>query len=192
MQCSQGLKRKAILVNPLRTGNPKTGTSANSAAFHQGLHCLLKQNQSSEKEILYFLEIITCDPSIYIMDYPHLTVSNIMENSIDPKRVNEGLDIDNKFIAFNVASTLGVITSIRLRLKIMLESCACILTVLFYNAYAISLFVLIPYVPVNNFSVMSDRSSWVEPVLSRGYSVLLEDTTQCLRWGLNPQPFNLE
>ena len=30
-----------------------------NAAFHQGLHCLLKQKQSSEKEIQYHLEIIT-------------------------------------------------------------------------------------------------------------------------------------
>ena len=39
--------------NPLRTGNHQMGTMANSedpdemphnAAFHQGLHCLLKQN----------------------------------------------------------------------------------------------------------------------------------------------------
>ena len=36
--------------------------------FHQGLHCLLKQNQSSEKEIQYFFEIITCDSPIYTMD----------------------------------------------------------------------------------------------------------------------------
>ena len=47
------------------------GTLANSedpdemllnAAFHQDLHCLLRPNQSLEKEIQYFLEIITCDP----------------------------------------------------------------------------------------------------------------------------------
>ena len=41
------------------------------AAFHQVLHCLLKQNQSSENEI-YVLEIITCNPSIYTMDHPDL------------------------------------------------------------------------------------------------------------------------
>ena len=51
------------------------GTFANSedpdempynAAFHHGLHCLLyRQNPSSEKGIQYFLEIMTCDPSIY-------------------------------------------------------------------------------------------------------------------------------
>ena len=27
------------------------------AAFHQGLHCLLRQNRSSEKEIKYILKI---------------------------------------------------------------------------------------------------------------------------------------
>ena len=37
-----------------------------NAAFHQGLHCLLRHYRSSEKEIKYFLEIETCDPSIYI------------------------------------------------------------------------------------------------------------------------------
>ena len=31
--------------------------------FHHCLHCLL----SSEKEIQYFLDIITCDPSVYIL-----------------------------------------------------------------------------------------------------------------------------
>ena len=52
------------------------------AAFHQGLHCLLGQNQSSENEI------ITCDPSIYTMDHPDLLVTNLMENSIKLKSVN--------------------------------------------------------------------------------------------------------
>ena len=32
-------------------------------AFHQGLHCSLRQNQSSKKEIQYFLKIKTCNPS---------------------------------------------------------------------------------------------------------------------------------
>ena len=50
--------------------------------FHQGLLCLHRQNRYSEKEIQYFLEIITCDPSIYTMDHPDLPVSNFMGNSI--------------------------------------------------------------------------------------------------------------
>ena len=45
-------------LNPLKTRNPYMGTLANSedpdgmphnVAFHQGLHCMLWQNQSSEK-----------------------------------------------------------------------------------------------------------------------------------------------
>ena len=36
-----------------------------NVAFHQGLHCLLRQNQSSEKKYVIFLELNTCDPIIY-------------------------------------------------------------------------------------------------------------------------------
>ena len=52
-----------------------------NAAFYQCLHCLLRQNQSIEKEIheQSILEIITFDPSIYTMDHPDLTVSNFIE-----------------------------------------------------------------------------------------------------------------
>ena len=39
-------------------------------AFHPGLHCLLRQNCSSGKEMQYILEIITCDLSLYMMDHP--------------------------------------------------------------------------------------------------------------------------
>ena len=59
----------------LNTRSSKTGTLANSedldemphhAAIHLDLHCLLRQNKSSEKETNYFLEIITCDPQYVI------------------------------------------------------------------------------------------------------------------------------
>ena len=33
-------------------------------AVHQGLHCILRQKQSSEKEIQFYLDSITYDPSI--------------------------------------------------------------------------------------------------------------------------------
>ena len=39
-----------------------------NTAFHQGLHCLLRQKRSSEKKQFY-LEIVTCDPSNYAMDH---------------------------------------------------------------------------------------------------------------------------
>ena len=51
------------------------------AAVYQGLHCLLKQNISSEKEIQHRFEVI-CDASIYIMDRPVFIVCNFMENSM--------------------------------------------------------------------------------------------------------------
>ena len=52
--------KAVFIVNHLRTGNLRTGTIANSedpdemphrVAFHQSLHCLLRLNQSSEKEL---------------------------------------------------------------------------------------------------------------------------------------------
>ena len=63
----------------LETPKLLTGTMANSEdpdemphnmAFHQGLYCLQRQNQSSETEIQKFLEIITYDLSIYTIDHP--------------------------------------------------------------------------------------------------------------------------
>ena len=54
-----------------------------NVAFHQGLNCLLRQ---TEKEVQPFLEIISCDPSLYVMDHPGLIVCSFMENSIGPKR----------------------------------------------------------------------------------------------------------
>ena len=51
-------------LNPLKTRNPQMGILANSedpdemlhnATFTQSLHCLLRQNQSSEKEMYSIL-----------------------------------------------------------------------------------------------------------------------------------------
>ena len=46
-----------------------------NTAFHQGLNCLLRQKQSSEKEMQFNFEIITCDPLMYTMDLPKFIVS---------------------------------------------------------------------------------------------------------------------
>ena len=51
-----------------------------NAAFHQGLHCSLRQKRSSEKKCN--LEVITCDHSIYTMEHSKLIVSNQKEESI--------------------------------------------------------------------------------------------------------------
>ena len=52
-----------------------------NAAFHQVLHCLLRQKQSSEKEMQFYFEI-TRDPLMYIMDLPKYIVSIQKEDFI--------------------------------------------------------------------------------------------------------------
>ena len=49
------------------------------SAFHQGLHCLLTQKQSSEnfKEMQFYLEIIASDPLMYTMDQFETTKKNL-------------------------------------------------------------------------------------------------------------------
>ena len=47
-----------------------------NAAFHQDLHCLLRPNQSSEKEIQFYLEIKACEPLICTTNYPKFIESN--------------------------------------------------------------------------------------------------------------------
>ena len=49
--------------------------------FHQGLHSLLKLERNT-----MFLEFTACDPSIYRIDHPDLTVPNPMEEFIGLKR----------------------------------------------------------------------------------------------------------
>ena len=46
-----------------------------------------RKNQSSKKEIQYFLEIITCEPSLYTMDHPDFIVCSFMEKPIGLKKV---------------------------------------------------------------------------------------------------------
>ena len=62
------------------------------AEFYQGLHCLLKKLIFRERNLYSILEeIITCDPSIHIMNHPDLTVSSFMVNSIG----GEGLRVSS-------------------------------------------------------------------------------------------------
>ena len=42
-----------------------------NAEFHQGLHCLLRQNRSSETELQYYLKTIICGLLSYTMDNPN-------------------------------------------------------------------------------------------------------------------------
>ena len=69
-----------------------------NAAFHQGLHCLLRQKQSSEKEIQFNLEILTCDPQ-----YMEWTIQSLLYQT---KKKNplwyEGLTASVKYLSENI------------------------------------------------------------------------------------------
>ena len=58
-----------------------------NAAFHQGLHCLLRLKQFSGTEIHHNLENSTCDPLKYIIDNRILIVLICMGKSIGIQRV---------------------------------------------------------------------------------------------------------
>ena len=59
-----------------------------NAAFHQGLHCLLRLKQPSATEIYGNFKILTCDPFKLRMDKSMLIASICMGKSIRMKRVN--------------------------------------------------------------------------------------------------------
>ena len=46
---------------------------------------LLRQKPSSEKEIQFYLEIMTCDPLIFTMDHPKFIVSSQKEETLAHK-----------------------------------------------------------------------------------------------------------
>ena len=70
------------------TNREDTDEMPQNVAFHQGLHCLQRQNQSSEKKnYAIFLEMITCDTSIYTVDYSDFIVCSFVDKSIGPKLV---------------------------------------------------------------------------------------------------------
>ena len=59
-----------------------------NAAFHPGLHYLLRLKRPSDKEIQSKLEIITCDPSIYTMNHLKFIVPYQVE---EPIRIQRGI-----------------------------------------------------------------------------------------------------
>ena len=69
-------------LNPLYTGDSLMSSLTNSedpdemllnGAFYPGLHCLLRHTLQ-RKKYKFYLEIVTCESSIYTMDYPMLIV----------------------------------------------------------------------------------------------------------------------
>ena len=59
--------------------------SDDDAAFHQGLHWLIRQKQTSKKFQKYIFisnyKLLACEHSICSMDYPKFNVSNQKEES---------------------------------------------------------------------------------------------------------------
>ena len=60
--------------------NPERDFQSRLKVVTNGL--LLRQKPSSEKEIQFYLEIMTCDPLIFTMDHPKFIVSSQKEESI--------------------------------------------------------------------------------------------------------------
>ena len=58
-----------------------------NAAFHQGLHCLLRLKPPSGTEILNYLENSTCDLLMYTMGSPIASICT-WENPSEYKRLN--------------------------------------------------------------------------------------------------------
>ena len=61
--------------------------------FHQVIHCMLRQNRSSEKHIQSILGFINCVPSIYSMGHPNISASNLMKNPL----LYKGLKYNKKY-----------------------------------------------------------------------------------------------
>ena len=59
-----------------------------NVAFHQGLHCLLRQKLSSGKKLQFCLEIKTCDPLNYTMDHSKFIASIQKEEFISSFKIS--------------------------------------------------------------------------------------------------------
>ena len=82
-------------VIPLWSRHPKTSILANSEDPDEMLHfircCTVWSDKIDRQRNKYniILETITCDPSIYTMDYLGLIVCSFMKKIIGLRRVNE-------------------------------------------------------------------------------------------------------
>ena len=62
-------------------------------AFFQGLCCFQRRSSDNENLMQYYLEVITCDPSIYTMDYSKFILSYKKEESISTQRVKRAFTV---------------------------------------------------------------------------------------------------
>ena len=74
---------------------------------------------SSEKEVRYCSGIINCDPSIYIMDFPDLTISIFIDTSTGLQRVK--IYSRRNRTNFETRAILHIIYSFTISLGALLE-----------------------------------------------------------------------
>ena len=79
-----------VITKACRLFNFMSYPKMHNAAFHQGLHCLLKLNNLQGQNLteIHNLENSTCDPFKYTMGSPMLIVSICMGKSVRIQRVN--------------------------------------------------------------------------------------------------------
>ena len=80
MTIAVDLGRKATKQTNKQTNYPLE--MPHNTAFDQGLRCLLRHERSSEKELQFYLDIVTCDPSNYAMDHSKFDETIQKEESI--------------------------------------------------------------------------------------------------------------
>ena len=76
------------------------------AAFHQGLHCLLRSKQFSGTEIHLFIEILTGNPFKDIMDNSIPVASISVGQSIGMKRVKKDSQIFQEIQSLSLVSVV--------------------------------------------------------------------------------------
>ena len=72
--CNQDIL-KIIIAKNFKLGQLIRDNKHN-AAFHQGLHCILRQTDFQKMKCFFCSEIITCDSLIYTMDHTNFIASN--------------------------------------------------------------------------------------------------------------------
>ena len=72
-----------------------------NAAFHQGLHCLHRQKQFSEKEIQFYLKIISVTTCYKQWMIPSLLYQTRRKNPLEHKRFSEA------FVIFRINNCVG-------------------------------------------------------------------------------------
>ena len=84
------------------------------AAFHRGLHCLLRQNRSLDIQKYNILESIIYEPYVFTMHHPDLSICRFLF-SIGLKRVHKNGNIYfDAIVALRMGNQLAIIKIIKI------------------------------------------------------------------------------